>query len=236
MSAENRRRVAVEIPSFQVAPQTIAAELAAHLERLIVSGEVEPGALLPPERTLAADFGISRATVRGALAELESKRLIERRQGRGSTVLGPAKESIELAGMLAGSSPEVRNALELRRIVEPQVARIATLRALASDLLSLRRAVDLANEHLTPAESMAMDVQFHLLLARATQNPLLPTVMEFSFACTENVRLLSHQTQARRRTSLHGHRDILAAVVARDPEAAQAAMIAHLTQVEEIRG
>ncbi len=234
MASELRTPSRATLPSFTVTPQRIASELAGHLEQLIMAGTVEPGALLPPERTLASDFKVSRTTVRQALAELESKRLIERRQGRGSTVLGPPAEAQELAAMLASSSQDVRNALELRRIVEPQVARIATMRALPSDLTLLRQVTTQANEHLAPEESMRLDVEFHLLLARATQNPLLPTVMEFSYACTEKVRLLSHQTRERRRTSLDGHLAILAAVTTQDPRAAEAAMAAHLLEVEQI--
>lgn len=234
MAEEDDRRGRAVVPSFQVAPQSIASELAGHLERLILSGEIEAGSLLPPERTLAADFKISRATVRGALAQLESKRLIERRQGRGSTVLGPSEDTVELAAMLASSSLELQNAIELRQVVEPQIARFAAIRALPSDFASLRQVTAQANEHLTPAESMKLDVQFHLLLAQATQNPLLLTVSRFSFACTEKVRIMSHRTRAGRRTSLEGHQAIFRAVLDREPDAAQVAMEAHLREVQEI--
>lgn len=226
--------ITAERPDQGLAPSRLGAELAGLLETRIRAGEQPAGTLLPSERALSAQYGISRATVRQALSELEAKHLIARRQGRGTTVLGPPSEAADLASLLAATPPEVRNAIELRRIVEPEIARLAAQRALPSDLVLLRRALETTSEHLDPEESVRRDVEFHHLLARASRNPLLPALMEFAAAQTEGERLASHRTVDRRRTSLAGHRAILEAVRTGDAEAARAAMDAHLAEVQEI--
>lgn len=63
------------------------------LEQLIASRQIPPGSRLPPERDLAAQLGVSRNSVREAVHELELKRLVERRSGRGTMVLDPQSNS-----------------------------------------------------------------------------------------------------------------------------------------------
>ena len=79
-----------------------------------MTGTLVPGTRLPTERSLAEEFKVSRTSVREALSELESKHLIERVQGRGSTILDPMSNTRKLATMLEASDMELQNATELR--------------------------------------------------------------------------------------------------------------------------
>ena len=77
------------IPPLALVSRNISAQIANHLENLIMTSTLVPGTRLPTERSLAEEFKVSRTSVREALSELESKHLIERVQGRGSTILDP---------------------------------------------------------------------------------------------------------------------------------------------------
>ncbi|MET4783132.1 FCD domain-containing protein [Glaciihabitans sp. UYNi722] len=222
------------IPRLVRRTRSVSAELAAHLERLIVNGELAPGARLPPERELAAEMSVSRASLRQAMFELESKNLIERRQGRGSTIVAASAGATTLRTELAAVDIAIANAIELRDIVEPRIAGFAAQRVAESNLLQLDQVLAQSNENLSAAESFRLDKEFHQLLAHASQNPLLVTLCEMTTDWTEETRGLSHATRTGRRISIEGHISIYEAVGRRDADAASAAMEKHLLDVRNI--
>ncbi|MFE3799639.1 FadR/GntR family transcriptional regulator [Nocardia tengchongensis] len=224
------------IPPLRRRARSVSAEVAAHLEGLITSGELRAGDRLPPERELAASMSVSRSSLRQAMFELESKKLIERRQGRGSTVIDMPRRAGDLAGGLAELGIELGYATELRDLVEPRIAELAALRAVDSNLLSLDDVLTRSSDTLSPAESLRLDIEFHTLLAHAAQNPLLVTLCTMTTDWTRRTRTLSHRTRHARRLSLEGHHRIYAAVAAHDGAAAAAAMELHLREVREISG
>ncbi|WP_230685041.1 FadR/GntR family transcriptional regulator [Cellulomonas sp. JZ18] len=207
--------------------------LAAHLERLIATGQVAAGDRLPSERDLAASLSVSRATLREAMHELEAKNLIERRPGRGTVVVAPSDAERALLDLSSPSS-EARDAAELREIVEPSVAGLAARRATPANLLQLREVLDRTTPRLRPEASLACDTEFHLLVARAARNPLLATLHTMVAEWTMDVRRHSHTTAEGRRTSREGHLAIFAAIEAHDADAAQRAMSEHLGDVRRL--
>lgn len=209
----------------------VGIEIAAHLERLIATGELAPGARIPPERALADRFAVSRGSVREALGHLETKSLVERVQGRGTVVADAPERVGELSAGLDETEKELADVAELRAVVEPRIAEFAALRATASDHLALEEILRASNEALAVTESVRLDVEFHSALARASQNPLLATVNTLACSWTGDVRRRSHTTRRARRVSIEGHRAIHAAVLARDGAAARQAMADHLTAV-----
>jgi GntR family transcriptional repressor for pyruvate dehydrogenase complex len=211
--------------------RSIGVEIAAHLERLIATGELAPGARLPAERELAESLAVSRGSLRDALGHLESKSLVERVQGRGTVVCLPPAQVGELYAGLDETEKELTDVAELRAVVEPRIAEFAALRATAPDLLQLDDILARSHEGLVTADSMRLDIEFHSALARASQNPLLATVNTLACSWTPDVRRRSHTTRRARRVSVEGHRAILAAVRARDGEAARLAMTEHLGAV-----
>lgn len=208
-----------------------SAEVAAYLEREIASRGLLPGDKLPTERELAAQLSVSRATVRSALQELESKHLLERTQGRGTLVAAPPAPVSELYARLAGVGHAQQDVAELRGSMEPLVAELAAVRSSAADLIQLQDVLSSSNEHLSPEEALRLDIQFHTILAQAARNQLMATVLTLTSSWTADVRLRSHSTLEGRRCSIEGHRHILAAVEARDATAAGIAMRDHLAEV-----
>ncbi|WP_199742334.1 FadR/GntR family transcriptional regulator [Streptomyces triticirhizae] len=222
------------IPPMVRRSRSVGAEVAAHLERLITSGELRAGDRLPAERDLAASLNVSRASLREAMFELESKKLIERHQGRGSVVAEQPEGVSQLYEGLSELDVEIANATELRDLVEPRIAQLAAVRAADSNLLSLEEVLARSHEELSPEESLALDVEFHTLLAHAAQNPLLVTLCTMTTDWTRRTRELSHRTLEGRRISVSGHRAIFDAVVARRAVPAGAAMERHLREIREV--
>ena len=223
------------IPPIEFVNRNISGQIADHLEKLIMTGVLKPGERLPAERVLAERFKVSRTSIREALSELESKQLIERVQGRGSTVLDPMSNTRKLAAMLESTDIELQNATELRESLEPRIAPFAAQRALPTHLAALQGILEKeADESLSQAQSMKLDIQFHLLLAHATGNKLLLTILQFTFKCTEHVRELSHQTPTGRRISHMGHQAVFEAVSSSDAQAAEHAMERHLADVHDV--
>lgn len=212
----------------------VSVQIAAHLERLITVGELNPGDRLPAERDLAADLQVSRASLREAMHELEAKNLIERRPGRGTCVLAPPEYVRDLYGQISGAERKLRDVAELRETIEPQIARLAAHRATDANLMELAGVLSHTVEGLTAEGSVQLDLEFHLLLAQASQNPLLSSLITLTSSWTRPVRILSHSTKNAREVSYRGHRAILDAVSERDKEAAGSAMLRHLQEVAEL--
>lgn len=211
--------------------ESAATIIAAHLEKLIATGEVAVGSKLPSERELAATWSVSRSTLREAMSELERKRLLQRTPGRGTTVLAPPLEVDDLTAMDADTSlPYVA---ELRYAIEPEIARLAALRATNANVLQLREALASANENLRLADSLRLDMEFHLLVAQAAQNPLMAKICALTSEWTRDERRHTHTGRAGRRLSIDGHRAIFEAIENHDPEAARAAMSEHLSDVRQ---
>lgn len=218
-----------EIPPLRRA-QHVPVALAAHLERLIARGELAAGSKLPSERDLAKSISVSRSSLREAMHELESKHLIERTPGRGTIVVAPPDEVVQLL-QLAPDGASVDHVAELRGVIEPRVARFAAQRATPANLLQLTEVLDRSSHNLRQADSLRLDVEFHQLLAQAAQNPLLAALCTMTTEWTRDIRAHSHATAQGRRVSLTGHRAIFGAVADHDAAGAQQAMTAHLDDV-----
>jgi GntR family transcriptional repressor for pyruvate dehydrogenase complex len=212
----------------------MGTHIAAYLERLIVLGELSPDDRLPSERDLAVELRVSRASLRDAMRELEAKNLIERKPGRGTVVLPPPPHASSLLGQMSGAERQLRDIAELRATIEPQFAGLAAVRATEANLLELSGVLAQAAGELTPERSVQLDQEFHLLLAQASQNPLLVSLSSLTSEWTGPSRLLSHATSRARTLSHAGHQEILDALVKKDREAAEDAMRRHLTDVADL--
>lgn len=155
------------------------------IREAMASGTLKPGSRLPAERTLAAQFGVSRNTVREALRSLENSGVLQLRRGahagayvRESSGLGVATGLLDMY-KLGGLTPQ--QLTEARILVETAIVRAACANATAEDIAALRdnlaQAVAFDREQKV-AERVAANLEFHRLVARATHNPLLVTLME----------------------------------------------------------
>lgn len=212
----------------------IADDIVHHLERLIVGGDLAPGAPLPAERALALDLGVSRNALREALTRLEGLGLLERRHGSANRVSRAIPLTATLAGRLQAVQADYDHSAEFRALVEPRIARLAAERIDHEQLAALTRLLEQSAAETDADLSARLDLAFHTAIAQATANPLLATLGELTASWTVEARVVSHLEGEGRRVSHDGHARILAALSARDAEATEYAMRIHLSEIRDV--
>jgi len=203
-------------------------------------GALKPGDLLPNEAELCINFQVSRSVVRDAVRVLAEKGLVDVRPGRGTAVTSVAQwdlldpmvlEACLRCGRFGAILDEV---LELRRIVEVQVAGLAASRATADEVADLGRIVaDLRGSVEAPERYAALDDQFHEQLAATVKNSLLLRVARPVFNLIRVGRQMTNTIGLGLCTSQAGHEAIYHAIAAHDPVAARQAMADHIAYFEE---
>ena len=219
------------MPLQAVEPRRLYRQIADQIARLIASGEFPPGARLPAERELASSLGVSRASVREAIISLEIGGLVEVRVGTGIFVTGP----ITQAAVDRDAGPGPFELLQARKLVEGEVAALAAAKARDLDCEPLRQSLERMEAHVDDfAIREASDRDFHLAIAKATGNSSLELVVEGLWNQRAELwgRMQRHfHTPELALKTIRDHAAILAAIEARDPEGARAAMHRHLTRV-----
>jgi GntR family transcriptional repressor for pyruvate dehydrogenase complex len=202
------------------------------LLEMVVSGGLEPGERLPPERELCARLGVSRTVVREALNLLEARGLISIEHGRGAVVSGGNTDAVRDAlGVILRVRPKVLwELLEMRAILEVGISGLAAERATEEDTDAMRVQLErMAAAIDAPEGYVDADVEFHALLARAARNGVLLTMLE---PIVDLLRASRRVSASRRPGSalraLGEHEEILRRVEAGDAEGARREMRAHL--------
>jgi DNA-binding FadR family transcriptional regulator len=210
-------------------------QIVEQIQGRIVRGELRAGDRLLPERELGASFGASRTAVREALKTLAQMGLVEIHQGRGAVVADNTSDAMRssLGLMLRVSHLNSPDALvELREIIEPEIAALAAARATDAHIAALRDAVDTMERSLRLADAyIAADTRFHRTLALATQNPLIVSLVDSIVGLLAEQRTLIFSVPGGPERGQVFHKTLLDAVERRDIELARTAMRAHLVQV-----
>ncbi len=206
------------------------------IHALIREGRWAPGDQIPPERELADRFRVSRTSVREALRALEMQGIIESRQGGGTFVRSADTEALvpPLAAAILRGQREMTEVLEVRELIEPGIARLAALRANAELVAELSGILDRQRECIASGRPFVdEDTAFHYTLARAADNHILLRLHNVILDVLRESRQTYLHVPDRPQMSLRGHEAILAAVAVHDGDAAQAASLAHITEVRD---
>jgi DNA-binding GntR family transcriptional regulator len=195
---------------------TLVDLVEAAIEDAIVAGVVREGAALA-EAELAAALGVSRSPVRDALKRLAHKGLAESRPRRGMVVAQFV-------------SDEVADFLDLREALEGLAARLAAQRMSEDEIKGVRQHLDAVERQIGAGARgyPSGDDDFHARILRGARSRQLQGTMEAIQARIRLLRRRSGATRERARPALTEHRAILAAIAARDPEAAEAGMRQHI--------
>lgn len=150
-------------------------QIAEMLLKFILSGGVNPGEKLPPERSLAAQLNVTRATLREALKKLEQLKLIIIHQGKGIIVEDFHKASIDLIFSMLVINDEIdlkllENILEARELFGTDVARCAARRAEKKDIEQMKTLMEKLVQTTDPGKLQQMDFEFFRQLALASKN------------------------------------------------------------------
>ena len=202
--------------------------VAERIRRAIHIGAYLPGDKLPPERMMAQQLGVSRTTVREAIRVLEGEGYVISRRGAhgGILVLDQVENEERIRPLLAEKLPEIEEIFDYRTAVEGAAARLAADRRTDEDLAILQRAYDVMAADRETRRFRAADNAFHLAIADAARNRLMRQAIEDARAemWVPIDRLISKVFL----TANRHHMQILDAIRARNPDAAQRAVVDHL--------
>lgn len=215
----------------------VYAEVASQIHRLIAQGRLEPGDRLPPERELAEMFGVSRTSVRDAIRVLEMRGLVEPRHGEGTVVKQIPIDAIvgPLADALAASKDLTADLFDMRRMLEPPLARVAALRATDEDITAMENILARQAERVRAGGiAIEEDNAFHYRIATAAKNQVVLRLMDVVMDLLRESRARSLQGPGRAEMSLEGHRRILSAIRDRAPDAAAESMRLHIEEIEQV--
>jgi GntR family transcriptional regulator, transcriptional repressor for pyruvate dehydrogenase complex len=212
-------------------PEEITEQL---LELIAAETAEEPR--LPSERLLSEQLGVSRASLREALSALNELGVLDT---RGKTKYArTARARAALVARVASKEPEqelILDPLEVRRMLEPEVAARAAERLSERDLRELERWLHLMEEAASRGERfIEYDSAFHVSIARATRNHTLIQLVAALTDVLREGRERSFEPPEAAKRALDDHRLILGALTARDSGKARRAMRTHLRHVEEL--
>lgn len=207
------------------------------VEEMMVSGELAPGQRLPGERTLAADLGVGRSSVREALRVMEALGLLKAQTGSGPNA-GAMIVSRPTGGMtmlmrmqVAAHGFPVSDVVQTRIVLESEVMRTLA----AQPTVDLSTAVELLDSMDEPSlssdEFLVLDAQFHVAMADAAGNQVIAAMMAGLRASIESYvvggvdRIAWPTTCTRLR---HEHRGLVEAVRNGDASLAQQRIVAHI--------
>jgi GntR family transcriptional repressor for pyruvate dehydrogenase complex len=212
------------------------------IESMIVDGTFKPGDTLPPERQLARNFAVSRASLRQALSVLEYRGLILSKQGGGNYVCDVIKKSFSdpLLDLIKRHHELKFQVIELRQTLECSAAFYAAERATTEDRIIIRKRLDELKAIVTtnkPAEEARADLELHLAIADAAHNvPLslmLRNIYSLLLSEIEENLCLVHQTNVNS-VKLHGqHHEMVELIIAGDSEGARRVVNEHLELIRD---
>jgi GntR family transcriptional repressor for pyruvate dehydrogenase complex len=212
-------------------------QVAEQIRRLISSGALKAGDLLPPERELAEKLGVGRSSIRDAVRTLEVMGILDPRQGHGTVVRDLDTDAlvVPLASVLRHKRELVSELLDVRRMIEPGLAARAAKNATAEEIRHMTAILARHETRLSRGqETVDEDSEFHDALARAARNSVALRVIDVLMDLLRESRSRSLQVPGRAQRSFDGHRRILRAIGKRDAKAAEAAVRKHLKEIEEI--
>ena len=212
-------------------------QIVQQIEESVLQGTLKEGDQLPAERELAQQFGVSRTAVREAIKALHEKGLVDAFPGRGTFITSGNSNSMRQSLdriLKSGHTDGAAHLVEIREILEPEIAALAAERADDQDLATMREAVSVMDNARLDADAyIEADLDFHLALAEAAANPFILSLIDSIVGLLREQRMRTFYVDGGPERGQFHHKRILDAVERRDSCAAREAMGAHLRQVRE---
>lgn len=219
-------------------PARLPVRIASAIMLEINEGRLKAGDRLPTEQFLADSFSVSRNVVREAIRSLVDSNVLEARQGAGVFVASLHVESLiePLELVLALESATLHSLAEARLAIEPGIAAIAAQRGSQEDIEALEALIEESGAS-GPEDSerlLEIDVELHNRMVRMTENPFLIRIMDSVGRMARSSRDFTNSVPRMREAAHADHERIVAALSARDADAARRAMADHLGHVASI--
>jgi GntR family transcriptional repressor for pyruvate dehydrogenase complex len=229
------------MPFTKIQPEKLSQSVARQIEQLILRGILRPGERLPSERELSDRLGVSRPSLRDAVADLQDRGLLVSRAGAGifvADVLGSAF-SPALVQLFASHDEAVFDYISFRRDMEGLAAERAAKLGSETDLRvvgAIFLKMETAHTKRDPTDEASLDAEFHLSIIEASHNVIMLHMMRSMYDLLRQGVFYNRQMMFKNRTTrdmlLDQHRAINLGLQSRDPVAARSAVEAHLNYVE----
>lgn len=221
---------------YHIERTKLSEQVTRQLEEDIVKERFSPGDQLPSERTLMAQFGVGRPAIREALFSLQKMGLVELSSGSRAKVIRPTPAVVldglsGVMGHLLSNVDGQHHFQEARAVFESAMARHAAACVRTDDVAPLRAALHANAEAVgDEAEFKRTDIALHRAIAAIPGNPVYTAVHDAMAEWLDDRRAVALEEAGQDRVALDAHERIVEAVVRGDPDAADAAMRAHLDQ------
>lgn len=225
----------MKIQFQQIKRVKVYEEIVNQIKDRILSGDLKPGDKLPAEREIAEQFDVSMVSIRQALSILESHGLLVRTATGGTyEVKGEDVEVSQLVNLLKTRTSEINEPLEVRRLIEPNMARMAAERATEDNIADMEDCLRRQEMRVKAGELIVYeDSEFHYSIAKATKNGIIVKLVEAIHDMLWETREKSIKAKGGSKRGLEGHYPILEAIKNGDSDGAYEAMKKHLDEVED---
>lgn len=207
-------------------------EIQLRIRRYIAEQQLQPGDRLPSEETLCAQLGVGRSALREALKGLEAVGMIESRRGAGNYVaqFDPARYMEYFASSSLAEALTVQELTEVRALLEVAWVKDSVARMTETDIAELVTAWEHMRDHAAQGQPYRWDdFDIHRIIMRHVPNRLIPAILDALFTLYEFHPVRPDQPE-QSEIDVEQHRMLVDAVIARDGEAAQKALILSLNK------
>ncbi len=222
---------------FTVLPhKRIYEEVVEEIVRRIRTGELAVGQKLPPERVLADQLGVSRTSLREALRALESMGCVRSTVGGGNYInsVSPEHLALPFAAMMSQDKELAADIIQVRQYLEVHMASMAATHATKEQLARIYGTIlDMQAQIEQGGNGIEGDNQFHLEIAKASQNKAFSIIIELLAGLLAESRQATLDIPGQPAKSVMDHFEIFAAIESGDAATAEAAMAEHLTKAQQ---
>jgi DNA-binding FadR family transcriptional regulator len=232
----SRKETKVDLPNMR--KPNLKNRVYELLLNMIIEDKFKIGEMLPPERILCEELGVSRTVIREAIKSLETRGVLKVIHGKGIQVIPTTSHDISRAFMLylrrQQREVSMNDLIVVRYAIETEIARQAALNASQKEIDALGEILDNGEKVLEKMEAyVTADLEFHLHMSYMTHNILFVTILEsllvpLHISFTETVSIQEN------RQSIREHREVFRCLEARDADGAKQMMARHLKHVENV--
>ncbi|WP_165822511.1 FadR/GntR family transcriptional regulator [Paenibacillus montanisoli] len=225
-----------KVNAVNLSSPSLAEATAQRILDAIMDSKIKQSDPFPSQYLLCEWFGVSRTVVREATQILVSKGILDVKHGKRITIRPPSHEQIAESLSLAfrRGGVNVFDVLELRKVLESEVASLAALSADEQDLRVMKECLTYMQQHYNEeAGYVDADVEFHNAIFAAAKQPAFTLVLKSVSDYLHDSRKLSYRGEETTKRAIRAHEQIYEAIQSRDPAAAKIAMRKHLEETEE---
>lgn len=213
------------------------SQIISDVEEKIKSGVLETGQKLPSEREMSAQYEVSRAVVREAIKVLNEKGLVEVKVGKGIYVTKPTKSNVTraLQRVIRSSDSTLEDMIEVREELELSAIRKVIANSDSIGMEKLRSACSLMDkEGIKVSEFVDKDAQFHLTLAKLTDNNIFYLLISSFYDLIDKALFdLSHMVPSDNEEAQVQHWTIVNALEQKDIKLSERTMRAHMDMIRD---